>query len=116
MSAAMKGNAPFWRFKTLYTGEALAGNADGAAGRLGDDCYDKHALRADVTIPRMFFSPTVLRCYSTYARLIRTPSFHYDSTSCITPCLTPAIVLLTYDTLFPCSSYVSSLFTNTVCP
>ena len=37
-------------------------------------------------------------------------------TSCITPCLTLAIVLLTYDTLFPCSGYVSPLFTNTVHP
>ena len=82
----------------------------------GGECYDKHALRADAPIPRMFFSPLVLWRYSTYAWLIRTLSFHYDSTSCITPCLTLVIVLLIYDTLFPCSSYVSPLFTNTVCP
>ena len=38
------------------------------------------------------------------------------TTSCITPCLTLTIVLLTYDTLFLCSSYVSPLFTNMVRP
>ena len=38
------------------------------------------------------------------------------TTSCITPCLTLTIVLLTYDTLFSCSGYVSPLFTNTVRP
>ena len=41
-------------------------------------CYNKHALRANAPIPRMFSSLLVLYCYSTYARLIRTPSFHYD--------------------------------------
>ena len=25
-----------------------------------DECYDKHTLRADAPIPRMFFSPLVL--------------------------------------------------------
>ena len=83
---------------------------------VGHRCYDKHALRADAPIPRTFLSPLVLWRYSTYAWLIRTPSFHYDFTSCITPCLTLAIVLLTYDTLFLCSGYVSPLFTNTVRP
>ena len=27
---------------------------------IGTGCYDKHALRADAPIPRMFFSPLVL--------------------------------------------------------
>ena len=80
------------------------------------ECYDKHALRADAPIPRMFFSPLVLWRYSTYAWLIRTPSFHPSYHSCVNPCFFLAIVLHIYDTLFPCSRYVSSLFTNTERP
>ena len=79
---------------------------------VGITCYDKHALRADAPIPRMFFSPLVLWRYSTYAWLIRTPSFHPSYHSCVNPCFPLAIVLHIYDTLFPCSRYVSSLFTN----
>ena len=41
-------------------------------------CYSKHALRADAPIPCMFSSSLALYRYFTYARLIRTLSFHYD--------------------------------------
>ena len=68
--------------------------------------------------PVCFSSPLVLWRYSTYAWLIRTPSFHYDSTSCITPCWP---WLLFYLHTIPCSlvpdtSHLYSLIRYALCP
>ena len=59
--------------------------------------------------PVCFSSPLVLYCYSTYARLIRTPSFHYDYRLLYRPLFDPRYCSTYIRYLVPVTSHLYSL-------